>query len=468
MTHNKPAVVESLEADYLVVGGGAMGMAFADVMVAESDASLVVVDRRHQPGGHWNDAYPFVRLHQPSQFYGVNSTPLGRDTIDTSGYNAGLYELAGKHEVCDYFARVMQRLVDCERVRYLPLCDYRGDGRVDSLLSNRQYQVNAGKVVDANYMHVEVPATRKPRYQVAGDAHCLPPNALACVDGRWQHFVIIGAGKTAVDSCLFLLDNGVAPDLITWIKPRESWYLNRAKAQAGEMFETSILELFTGQIRAAAASESMEDLFARLSEQQLLLRIDEQSWPTMYRCATVTESEIKALRQIDNVVRMGRVQRVEADRLVLDAGTLAVEPGALFVDCTADGLERRPGVPVFAGDRIILQSVRTCQQVFSAAFIAHVEATESDEASKNSLCTPVPHPDTDVDLMRNALADLANAATWSQDAALQEWLKHARLDGWTSPQTSPEADAALAAEMLPVALQAAEKLQAHLAARGED
>ncbi|MEM7542847.1 MAG: NAD(P)-binding protein, partial [Pseudomonadota bacterium] len=68
---------EQLKADYLVVGAGAMGMAFTDVLLTESDATVVLVDRYHAPGGHWNTAYPFVRLHQPSAFYGVNSKQLG-------------------------------------------------------------------------------------------------------------------------------------------------------------------------------------------------------------------------------------------------------------------------------------------------------------------------------------------------------------------------------------------------------
>jgi cation diffusion facilitator CzcD-associated flavoprotein CzcO len=50
----------------------------------------VIVDRNHQPGGHWTTAYPFVRLHQPSAFYGVNSQPLGSDLIDSVGRNSGL------------------------------------------------------------------------------------------------------------------------------------------------------------------------------------------------------------------------------------------------------------------------------------------------------------------------------------------------------------------------------------------
>src|SRR4051812_49540620 len=67
-----------LDTDYLVLGAGAMSLAFVDVILAEDPtAHLVVVDRRDSPGGHWNDAYPFVRLHQPAAFYGLNSERLG-------------------------------------------------------------------------------------------------------------------------------------------------------------------------------------------------------------------------------------------------------------------------------------------------------------------------------------------------------------------------------------------------------
>jgi cation diffusion facilitator CzcD-associated flavoprotein CzcO len=64
--------MRTIEADYLVLGGGAMVMAFTDTLITESEASVVIVDRAHQPGGHWTTAYPFVRLHQPSAYYGVN------------------------------------------------------------------------------------------------------------------------------------------------------------------------------------------------------------------------------------------------------------------------------------------------------------------------------------------------------------------------------------------------------------
>jgi cation diffusion facilitator CzcD-associated flavoprotein CzcO len=76
--------VTAIETDYLIVGAGAAGMAFADALIAECDTDVVMVDRRHSPGGHWNDTYAFVRIHQSSANYGVNSAVLGTDSIDTS------------------------------------------------------------------------------------------------------------------------------------------------------------------------------------------------------------------------------------------------------------------------------------------------------------------------------------------------------------------------------------------------
>ena len=86
------------------------------------------------------------------------------------------------------------------------------------------------------------------------------------------------------------------------------------------------------------------------------------------------------------------------------------------------------GVPVFDGDHITLQSVRTCQQVFSAAFIGHVEAAYENDAKKNELCSVVPHPYTDVDFVRTALANQMNQIRWAQDEELSRWLAGARLD----------------------------------------
>src|SRR5690606_39238321 len=124
-----------VEADYVIVGAGAVGMAMADTLVAETSASVIIADRRARPGGHWNDAYPFVRLHSPSATYGVNSLPLGFGRVDQAGLNRGHHELATGAELCTYFDRVLrERLLPTGRVTWLPLHDVAEDGEAVSLV----------------------------------------------------------------------------------------------------------------------------------------------------------------------------------------------------------------------------------------------------------------------------------------------------------------------------------------------
>jgi NAD(P)-binding Rossmann-like domain len=419
--------MHSIEADYLVVGAGAMGMAFIDTLVSETPASVVLVDRNHQPGGHWTAAYPFVRLHQPSAFYGVNSLALGRDTIDQVGYNVGLYELATAGEVCAYYDHVMRaRLLPTGQVSYFPMSEYLGAGRFTTL-AGAEYTVAARRVVDATYMRVVVPAMRPPLYPVAPGIDCVPPNDLPRAAAH-QRYVIVGAGKTGIDTCLWLLSHGVEPDRLTWIMPRDSWLLDRATIQPGALFADRIKATFTAQLQAIRDAVSIDDLFARLEEAGVLLRINSAIRPTMYRCATVTRLELEQLQRITDVVRMGHLLRVEADRMILDGGVVAADGRALYIDCTADGAEKRPATPIFDASRITLQSVRGCQQIFSAALTAHVEAAYPDDSARNQICAPLPHPDTDLDWLRLALADYRNQLRFLEDPALTAWLASARLD----------------------------------------
>ena len=56
----------TIDTDHLVIGTGGSVMAFVDTPLDETDAGVQIVDRHVRPGGHWDDAYPFVRLHQPA------------------------------------------------------------------------------------------------------------------------------------------------------------------------------------------------------------------------------------------------------------------------------------------------------------------------------------------------------------------------------------------------------------------
>ena len=170
-----------LRAEYLVVGTGAAGMGFVDTLIGNSDSRVVMVDRRHAPGGHWHDAYPFVRLHMPSAFYGVDSTPLGDGRIQQGGLDDGLSERAGGPEVCAYYDRLMQqRLIPSGRVRHFPLCEYLGDRRIRSLVTGAVEEIDPScKVVDATYLEAAIPAKVPPPFEVGEGAQCVPVNGLA-------------------------------------------------------------------------------------------------------------------------------------------------------------------------------------------------------------------------------------------------------------------------------------------------
>lgn len=420
--------VHSLDTDYLVIGAGAMGMAFTDTVITESDARVVIVDQAHQPGGHWTTAYPFVRLHQPSAYYGVNSRALGNNTIDSVGWNQGLNELAPVGEVCAYFDAVMQQqFLPTGRVQYFPMSEYLGDGRFRTL-AGAEYTVNVRqRVVDSTYLRAIVPSMRPAPYAVAPGIDCIPPNDLPRFGAR-DRYVVVGAGKTGMDVCLWLLRHGVDAGRLTWIKPRDSWLMDRATLQPGPSFIKRFRDNYGATLEAIEAATSIEDLFDRLEAAGTLLRLDPSVRPRMYRCATVSEQEFEQLRRIEDVVRMGHVQHIEPTAIVLDEGSITSSPSALYIDCTADGAPERPAVPVFDGDRMTLQAVRGCQQVFSAAFIAHVEFAYQGDALKNELCPPIPHPDRDVDWLRLTHSDLRNFARWLDDPDLTDWLSSARLN----------------------------------------
>ena len=295
---------------------------------------------------------------------------------------------------------------------------------------------------------------------------CVALNELPRCERPAGGYTIVGAGKTGMDACLWLLANGVEPDEITWIMPRDSWILDRANIQPGEFFGRSLLWA-AKQMEAIAGAASVDDLFARANASGVLLRLDERVRPTMYRCATVTEAEIAQLRRIRNVVRHGRVKRIEPNEIVLERGAVPSPTSRLYVDCSADALEKRPVAPAFDGERITLQTVRACQQVFSAALIGHVEAAYSDEAQMNALCTVVPHPNTDIDFLRVTLANAMNDLRWSQDAALSAWIARARLNLFGVPPASADAAMIEAAQRLAaVAPAALATLQRLLATEG--
>ena len=288
----------SLETDYLVVGAGAMGMAFTDALIDHADVHVTLVDRRHAAGGHWQDAYPFVQLHQASLFYGVASTVLGSGAVQQNGPEAGLQERARQSEIQAYYDDILhRRFVGSGRVTFLGGSEYHTDGSshlVTSLVSGETVEVDVRRrVVDATYLSPTIPATTPPPFGVADDVRVVAINELARLADAPSSYVIVGSGKTATDGIVWLLANGVQPDRIVWVRPRDPWMLNRAVVQPDPAVA---LGLAADTMAAAADAESLDDLFLRLEAAGVMLRIDTDVMPTMAKTPTLGAWELDLLR----------------------------------------------------------------------------------------------------------------------------------------------------------------------------
>jgi NAD(P)-binding Rossmann-like domain len=419
----------SLETDYLVVGAGAMGMAFTDALIDHADVHVTLVDRRHVPGGHWEDAYSFVQLHQASVFYGVASTVLGRGAVQESGPEAGLHERARQPEIRAYYDDILhRRFLGSGRVTFLGGCDYHPNGAfhlVTSRVSGETVKIHVRRrVVDSAYVAPTIPATTPPPFGVADDVPVIAVNELARLSAAPNHSVIVGSGKTATDAIVWLLRNGVAADRIVWVRPRDPWMLSRAVVQPDPAVALGLVADVMG---AGALAESLDDLFLRLEAAGVMFRIDTGVLPTMAKTPTLGRWELDLLRGIENVVRLGHIRHVTRREIVLERGTVALAPGSLIVHCAASGLQYPPLVPVF-GPTIRLQTIRVGFPCFCAALAGYVEATRDDDRERNRLCPPNTLPDDPASWARMMVRGSVAAGRYGAEPDIAEWASACALN----------------------------------------
>jgi hypothetical protein len=363
-----------------------------------------------------------------------------------------MYERVTGVEILDYFQRVLdEQFLPSGQVRFFGMCDYLGEQsgahQFQSRLTGEITEVRVRqKLVDATYLETPVPSLHSPSFTVDPDTRFIAVNDLVNVSTPGSGFTIIGAGKTAMDACTWLLENDVDPELIRWIRPRDAWLLNRMFFQPLELVG-SMMEGVSLNLQSAAEAESVGDLFLRLEACGQLIRLDPAVGPTMYRCATVSQGEIESLGRIWNVIRLGRVRGIGGQQIHLEEGSIPTDGKQVHVDCTAAGLRVSPARPIFEQYRITLQQIRTCQPTFNAALVGHLEGASEDLEEKNRLCPPNPYPDAAMDWLDTSLISWRAQATWNNDFDVGAWLESSRLNisrGLAEHMAEPQMQSALA------------------------
>ena len=164
-----------------------------------------------------------------------------------------------------------------------------------------------------------------------------------------------------------------------------------------------------------------------------MLRIDRDVTPTMAKTPTLGAWELELLRTIDNVVRLGHVNGVTRDEIVLDDGSVRLAPDSLVVHCAASGLQYPPLVPLWGPDKIRLQTIRVGFPCFCAALAGYVEATRDDDRERNRLCPPNTLPDSLSSWARMQVRGTIAARTYGAEPDIAAWangcaLNPARID----------------------------------------
>ena len=305
------------------------------------------------------------------------------------------------------------------KVSFYPSCEYLGDREFVSRVSGKRYQVGPqARVVDARYLSPEIPATMPAPFGISDGARVIAVNDLVALDEAPSQYVVVGSGKTATDACIWLLERGVDPDAICWVRPRDPWMLNRAMVQPNPAI---FIGMAAQILEIAAKAPTPDDMFLTMEEAGVMLRIDRSVTPTMAKTPTLATWELEQLRTIENVVRLGHIQHAEPGRLVLGADEVAVAKDAVIVHCAAPGLRYPPLVPIWGDEAITLQPVRSGFPCFGAAIVGHVEGTRDGDVEKKRPRPLSLYSNTTADWARMQVVGSRASMSFASDPELKAW-----------------------------------------------
>jgi len=309
------------------------------------------------------------------------------------------------------------------------MCNYLGNAQFVSMMEpSCIYQVNAKKIVDSTQMRVDVPSCTPPPFPVE-NASIIPPNGLGKMSPSSfiGTYVVIGAGKTGMDAILWLLNNEVEQSRIKWIMPNDAWLLNR------DFFIDDMVRVLYSWVLDLNAAKDVDEVFELFAKNGHHIRLDKDVPPVNYRCATVSPGELKQLRTLKNIIRKGRVSKIKGNEIIMKHGSMIIDSkDILYVNCTSAGIKKMDPIPVFQNNEIVLQPLRYCQPVFSAAMIAFIEARIKGTERKNSFCQVVPYPKKNNDGILCVYLTLKNELKWMDNQACSSFLSNSRLN-WILP-----------------------------------
>ncbi|KAL3822005.1 hypothetical protein ACHAXA_002991 [Cyclostephanos tholiformis] len=397
-----------LACDYLVVGAGAASIAFIDTLLTEHPTTnIVLVDRNPVPGGHWVNAYGYVRLHQPSLVYGVASRQLEGNWLRLllGKFTLPWNHRASKDEILEYYAAYIRDKVATGRVRYFPNSQYSFDAREEddgdgggerrlhcfSSMDGSRYSVEVGiKLINGVLGECIIPSLSPVDFHVDDGVRVVTPNQIFDVHHRLdvektRRYVVLGCGKTAMDTVVYLQrEMNVVPNRISWIIPNDVWMLQRGMGSPWSWHE-ALLEHGNDEREACMS----------LERRGVFVRLDPDVIPTKFRFPVVGKDELALMRLVTDRIRGGRVTSITRQ---LDTGRIVVAFGSdrdtwtpdrtidsadlIFVHCTSPGpFNGNENVDLFASEHQLNLNLLFPPPVpLSMSVLAYLEAARISDS----------------------------------------------------------------------------------------
>merc|ERR1719347_601313 len=116
-----------------------------------------------------------------------------------------------------------------------------------------------------------------------------------------------------------------------WILPNDAWLTLRETT-----FVANIPKVFEKYVEIMDKATTPGDFYRRMENDGVTMRLDDTIWPTRNKCATVSLPEIEELKKVKNIIRQGRIAKIEEGLLVFEnESTVVTHSSWLHVDCSA-------------------------------------------------------------------------------------------------------------------------------------
>lgn len=235
--------------DYVIVGGGMTGVGMcAELLDFRPDSTILIMDKLDRLGGHWNFAYPYVKLHNFTSYYTLYGYPM-KDEIRKQEFHR-----ADLKCIMEYFGQIQESFETQKKLtmkfglEMSEVIDHGAEVPKGGVKWTIKYADKAGKAGEVNAKTLIMcthcrQGGAPPHKPIVGTVDKVVPKNniypnqieklgdLKKVAAAKQTIAVVGGGKTGADAVTHLFHSGFPLEQIVWVKKFDLGFGIRASPQ---------------------------------------------------------------------------------------------------------------------------------------------------------------------------------------------------------------------------------------------